>query len=245
MINDPQHRNIPEIRKLLASAFDDATLDAFSLGYFPEVYDRFSRGMRKDEKITLLLDHCRRQPAGFDELLDAVRNNRQRQFGRFEPYLIGDEPLLVSRVVSSTGLSDLLSELAEWKLIHNDLQGLLNVLNIPVDYLIKCRLDPSTNLLDEAGDMWQESCVPKLRSMPDKWNLQYAYTPSLNDLREQTYSIDKITRQLMQTDALDKEGLRSLSIRLRTIREIVWDLLVAADKKIMALVEVLQRMPGG
>jgi len=30
--------------------------------HFPDIYDKFSRGMRKDEKITMLLDHCRRFP---------------------------------------------------------------------------------------------------------------------------------------------------------------------------------------
>ena len=48
------------LRRRLDQTFDDPGLDAFCLDYFPEVYDRFGRGMRKDEKMTLLLDHFRR-----------------------------------------------------------------------------------------------------------------------------------------------------------------------------------------
>lgn len=61
------------IRQTLNIAFDDSELSAFCLDYFPKVYDRFSQGMRKDDKITLLLDHCRRRQTGFETLLEAVR----------------------------------------------------------------------------------------------------------------------------------------------------------------------------
>jgi hypothetical protein len=50
------------------------TLDALCIDYFPDVYDRFSRGMRRDEKVNLLLDYCRRNPlamASLVRLLDA------------------------------------------------------------------------------------------------------------------------------------------------------------------------------
>jgi hypothetical protein len=41
---------------------DDVALDALCLDHFSPVYDAFSRGLRRDEKINLLLDHCRRHP---------------------------------------------------------------------------------------------------------------------------------------------------------------------------------------
>jgi hypothetical protein len=53
---------------------DDVALDALCMDYFPDVYDRFSRGMRRDEKANLLLDHCRRNGqamARLARLLDA------------------------------------------------------------------------------------------------------------------------------------------------------------------------------
>jgi hypothetical protein len=51
---------IPELRKTL-DIFDDSDLDAFCQDNFIEVYNKFSRGLRKDEKVSLLLDYCRRK----------------------------------------------------------------------------------------------------------------------------------------------------------------------------------------
>lgn len=53
---------LSDLRRQLNQCFDDPGLDAFCLDHFPEVYDKFSRGMRRDEKISALLDHCRRHP---------------------------------------------------------------------------------------------------------------------------------------------------------------------------------------
>jgi hypothetical protein len=63
----PEHLSISKIRQLLNRTFDDVGLDLFCLENFDQVYDRFSAGMRKDAKIVLLLDHCRR-----NELLDEL-----------------------------------------------------------------------------------------------------------------------------------------------------------------------------
>ncbi len=61
------------MRRLLTVAFDDPGLDAFAMDSYPEVYDRFSRGLRKDEKTTLLLDHCRRTEGELERLSAAVQ----------------------------------------------------------------------------------------------------------------------------------------------------------------------------
>lgn len=73
--------NSAQLRRLLNQAFDDPSIDAFCQDYFPTVYDRFSRGMRKDEKITLLLDHCRRGLEGFKALKQAVSS----EYGAGDP----------------------------------------------------------------------------------------------------------------------------------------------------------------
>ena len=49
---------------------DDPQVDALALDQFPEVYSRFSRGMRLDEKVNLLLDHCRRHPDAMAALVE-------------------------------------------------------------------------------------------------------------------------------------------------------------------------------
>jgi len=41
---------------------DAVELETLCLDHFPTVYDKFARGMRRDEMLNLLLDHCRRHP---------------------------------------------------------------------------------------------------------------------------------------------------------------------------------------
>ncbi|MCD4739447.1 MAG: SUMF1/EgtB/PvdO family nonheme iron enzyme [Anaerolineae bacterium] len=53
--------SLSDLRDRLAR-LDDVQLAALCLDRFPEVYDQFSRGLRRNEKINLLLDHCRRNP---------------------------------------------------------------------------------------------------------------------------------------------------------------------------------------
>ena len=62
----------PAVLRQGLSRYDDVKLDEICMDNFPEVYDRFSRGMRRDEKINLLLDHCRRNPAELERLAELV-----------------------------------------------------------------------------------------------------------------------------------------------------------------------------
>ncbi len=71
-----------EIRELLNLVFDDAELDAFCVDYFPDVYDQFGRGLRKNEKLTLLLGYCR-SPKRFEGLLRAMHDYRRLEFQAF------------------------------------------------------------------------------------------------------------------------------------------------------------------
>lgn len=52
--------------------FDDVELDDFCLTHFPDVFDKFGDGMRRDKKITLLLNYCRKTSERQQELLTAL-----------------------------------------------------------------------------------------------------------------------------------------------------------------------------
>jgi|GEM_PF-2236886 len=52
---------------------DDVALDTLCMDHFPAVYDRFSRGLRRDEKVNLLLDHCRRNPEAAGRLAEVLQ----------------------------------------------------------------------------------------------------------------------------------------------------------------------------
>lgn len=48
-------------RQFLQKRFNDPELNALCADYFPDVYDDFTDGMRKSQKVQLLLDHCQNQ----------------------------------------------------------------------------------------------------------------------------------------------------------------------------------------
>ncbi len=53
---------------------DDVELETLCLDYFPKVYDHFSRGLRRDEKLNLLLDHCRRHQTAAKRLAQVLQD---------------------------------------------------------------------------------------------------------------------------------------------------------------------------
>ena len=53
--------DLPALRARL-QRLDAVQIESLCLDYFPVVYDKFARGLQRGEMITLLLDHCRRNP---------------------------------------------------------------------------------------------------------------------------------------------------------------------------------------
>ncbi|HEY89055.1 MAG TPA: hypothetical protein G4N98_04880 [Thermoflexia bacterium] len=53
--------DLSTLRKRL-NRLDDSQIEALAIDRFPEVKGKFSEGMRRDAKINLLLDYCRRRP---------------------------------------------------------------------------------------------------------------------------------------------------------------------------------------
>jgi len=66
--------NWAHIRDAIMMRFNDPQLDAFCMDNFPDVYNRFSRGLQKDEKINMLIDHCRRSPIHGSRLIELINN---------------------------------------------------------------------------------------------------------------------------------------------------------------------------
>ena len=75
--------NTSAIRDLLKAAFSDEELTTLCFDKFPAVFEDFSSGMSKGQKIQRLLDHCRRH-AEFDTLVSLVRERNPAQYARFE-----------------------------------------------------------------------------------------------------------------------------------------------------------------
>lgn len=77
-MEDTRTGDLRQLRERINCAFDDPELDALCNDCFPEIYEKFSRGMRKDEKVTLLLHHCRNTPTLHQQLLNALQAQESR-----------------------------------------------------------------------------------------------------------------------------------------------------------------------
>jgi formylglycine-generating enzyme required for sulfatase activity len=68
-----------DIRQYLTTAYGDEDLTTFCFDYFRDVYDNFTTGMTKGQKIQLLLDRCQRREA-IPDLLVALERDRSEQY---------------------------------------------------------------------------------------------------------------------------------------------------------------------
>lgn len=65
--------NTTTIQKLLSEAFTDEGFTRFTMDYFPGVFEQFSIGMTKSQRIQLVIEYCNRHNQ-FPHLLDLVRS---------------------------------------------------------------------------------------------------------------------------------------------------------------------------
>ncbi len=71
------------IRQLLFDAFNDEELNAFCFDYFLPLYQDFTQGMSKSDKIQRLLDYSMRHNQ-IDRLLELVEERNPAQFERYK-----------------------------------------------------------------------------------------------------------------------------------------------------------------
>jgi hypothetical protein len=79
--------NTATIRKLLKEALFDQDLNDLCMDYFPDVYDRFSDGMGKQQKISILIEYCLRHDL-FPTLLTEVNRVNGEKYKQYEKTLI-------------------------------------------------------------------------------------------------------------------------------------------------------------
>jgi len=69
---DPGQINTALLRRRLRR-LDSVEIEALCLDHFPQVYDKFARGLQRGEMINLLLAHCRRHPDDAKRLDDLLK----------------------------------------------------------------------------------------------------------------------------------------------------------------------------
>ncbi len=75
--------NTAEIRKLLREGLSDQDLNDLCMDNFRIVYDQFSSGMTKQQKIHSLIEHCSRRNK-FPQLLDLVKGLSPEKYAEYE-----------------------------------------------------------------------------------------------------------------------------------------------------------------
>lgn len=80
--------NDAAIRKLIGAAFvTDEELHVFCSDHYPEVYENFTQGQTKTDRVLMLISYARRSPGGFDGLLKLIKEERPDRYAEFEPRL--------------------------------------------------------------------------------------------------------------------------------------------------------------
>jgi len=78
--------NTAAIRELLTAAFDDEEIKTLCFDHFRPVYEDFTSGMGKRDKIQRLVEHCVRHER-MEELLALVKKGNLAQYARFQSVL--------------------------------------------------------------------------------------------------------------------------------------------------------------
>lgn len=195
-------QNIPDynlrvIRNLLKTAFDSVKLDAFCCDYYPDIYQQFAPEMQFDVKINILFGHIQKFPAKLENLLHLIREEEDEVFNQFKNHIRNQ---LVPKKEERTNTVTLLTELAEWKIVHNEVQEAIMALDQPVRWLTHYRFEKTPKTLDDAGRAWQRNCVPKLNKIK-KWNIELIQITHLGQLNSCLLNVDSIIRQIMWVES--------------------------------------------
>lgn len=83
--NQEINYNIKNIHKLLMNAYNDESLSVLCMLHFEYIYNNFAFGQTKQQKIMMLIDHCKRF-VKFETLLQLVEQENQIQYNRYKPY---------------------------------------------------------------------------------------------------------------------------------------------------------------
>ena len=76
-----------DLRQFILSAFDDEGFETFCFDYFPDVHNNVTRGMTRNEKVRLLITHCRQQ----GRVPDLLANLKRERLATFPRSLEADE----------------------------------------------------------------------------------------------------------------------------------------------------------
>jgi hypothetical protein len=187
MTNSTPDYTVSELRQVLNNSFDDEQRDGFCLDHYPDVFDQFGQGMRRDKKITLLLNHCRKHDGGLTRLGKLL--HRKDASG------VNSE----SKPISPPGPPD------HGPNIHSPPTDDHSTIPSPPAVSAKITIsDPLTN------DIIQQIHDPVIKMIEEALRVdehnQYWPPPAGRPARDETYTIVFFTRQVREVTALHSKA---------------------------------------
>lgn len=79
--------NFAQIRQLLTNVFYNEDLSDFTMDHFPQVYNSYSQGQSKAQKIRLLIDFAQRTMR-MEELLEKIKQHAPQLYEKYAPYKV-------------------------------------------------------------------------------------------------------------------------------------------------------------
>lgn len=86
-----QTYNLTTVRKMLSAAFGASGISTAAFDISRSVYDNFTTGMTKDQKVRMLVDHAYEQ-GKLDTVVTYIKKNNEYQFNRFKSELFEPPP---------------------------------------------------------------------------------------------------------------------------------------------------------
>jgi len=86
----PEGYNIQKIINMMTDSFNDTELQQFCMNHYNDVYNSFTNGMDKTQKILILVSYSKRRLL-LDSLLDNLSVTNPAQFDKYKPYKISHE----------------------------------------------------------------------------------------------------------------------------------------------------------
>jgi len=139
---------------------------------------------------------------------------------------------------SGDGVVTVLAVLQEWKVVHTEMQSLLDQLSVVINRLNRCQFEPTLfqhNLYD-IEESWRQ-CVPRIRAVS---LISFAYIGEEGVIKSVQRLVNKvrgISRQI--ADASNLADAQHIETEIRDINEEIAPVLSVADRKIVELVNRL------
>ncbi len=214
--------NFAKIRELLTAAFSSGEINTLAFDLFRPLYDDFSGGMSKGDRIEQIVMEAERN-GRIPQLLNYVQEKNAYQYGRFAPHLIQEEPMPHPT-----------TQLAGWQQRQADLEKHIQTdLQLLADYENKLRFED-----DPRQKRRWESEIERQQAGLTKWRHELAdLVGEVEQTDEKTSTEQTLLQELRQFQATITGKLDTVTNQLDSIES----QLTASQKAILLRIDEQHR----